>query len=117
MPSAARMPRERRRSARVALLGRLHGVAVSLDVPVTVTNLGLGGMAIETPVAFPVGAIQEFELTLGDESAVILRGKVIRSQKVTPSGATPSFVTGIQFIDEDEPVERAEVGHLIKRLE
>ena len=117
MPSAARMPRERRRSARVAILGRLHGVAVSLDVPVTVTDLSLGGMAIETPVSFPVGALQEFELTLGDESAVILRGKVIRSQKVAPSGATPSFVTGIQFIDEDASVESADVGQLIDRLE
>jgi len=111
------MSRERRRSARVAILGRLHGLAISLDVPVKVNDLSLGGMAIETPVAFPLGAVQEFQLTLGDESAVVLRGKVVRSQNVAPIGATPTFVTGVQFIDEEEPGEGVEVGQLIERLE
>jgi len=111
------MSRERRRSARVAILGRLHGLAISLDVPVKVNDLSLGGMAIETPVAFPLGAVQEFQLTLGDESAVVLRGKVVRSQNVAPAGATPTFVTGVQFIDEEEAGDGTEVGQLIDRLE
>ena len=111
------MARERRRSARVAILGRLHGLAISLDVPVKVNDLSLGGMAIETPVAFPLGAVQEFQLTLGDDSAVVLRGRVVRSQTVATTGAPPAFITGVQFIDDDESGDSAEVGHLIERLE
>jgi len=111
------MSRERRRSARVAILGRLHGLAISLDVPVRVTDLSLGGMAIETPVSFPVGAVQEFQLTLGDDSAVVLRGKVVRSENVAPADAEPTFVTGVQFIDEDEPGDNADVGQLMEKLD
>jgi hypothetical protein len=74
-------------------------------------------MAIETPVSFSIGAIQEFELTLGDESAVHLRGKVVRSENIAPANATPSFVIGVQFVDDEEPVESAEIGRLIERLE
>jgi hypothetical protein len=111
------MSRERRRSARVAIVGRLHGHAISLDVPVKVTDLSLGGMAIETPVSFPVGAVQEFQLTLGDESAVVLRGKVIRSQNVAEAGGAPAFVTGVEFIDDEEPADNAGVGQLIEKLD
>ena len=45
---------ERRRSPRVELVGRLHGHDVSLDVPVVVRELSLGGMAIETTFSFPI---------------------------------------------------------------
>ncbi len=110
------MAGERRRSARVAILGRLHGHAVSLDIPVKVNDLSLAGMAIETPMPFTIGAIQEFELTLGDESAVVLRGQVVRSHSSSPPGAPAVFVTGIQFID-DEPSDGSEVGQLIERLD
>jgi hypothetical protein len=110
------MAGERRRSARVAILGRLHGHAVSLDIPVKVSDLSLAGMAIETPMPFPVGAIQEFELTLGDETAVVLRGHVVRSHNISPPGAPAVFVTGVQFVD-DEPAESSEVGQLIERLD
>ncbi len=109
------MGNERRRSTRVEILGRLHGLVVSLDVPVTVTDLSLGGMAIETPVAFPMGAVQEFQLTLGDGSPVVLLGRVVRSQNSAPGGAPPVYVTGIQFIDE-EPAENDQVGGLIDKL-
>ena len=42
-------------------------------------------MAIETR-AFPLGAVQEFQLTLGDESAVVLRGKVVARRTSRPPG-------------------------------
>jgi len=109
------MSNERRRSTRVEILGRLHGLVVSLDVPVTVTDLSLGGMAIETPVAFAVGAVQEFQLTMGDGSPVVLLGRVIRSENSTPAGAPPVYATGIQFIDEESP-DASQVGDIIDKL-
>ncbi len=111
------MAGDRRRSARVAILGRLHGNVVSLDVPVAVNDLSLAGMAIQTPIPFTEGSVQEFELALGDNSSVVLRGQVIHSHNIAPSGAPALFLTGIQFLDEDEPAERSSVGQFIERLD
>ncbi|MGQ0737257.1 MAG: PilZ domain-containing protein [Acidobacteriota bacterium] len=92
------MSDDRRNNPRVRILGRLHGRAIALEVPVTVTEISLGGMGIQTDAPFPTGAVHEFELTLGDESVVTLRGKVVHCQKVP--GEAGGFLSGVQFTDE-----------------
>jgi hypothetical protein len=104
---------DRRRSPRIELLGRLHGHSVSLDLPVHVVQISMGGMAIETAVAFPVGAVHQFRLTLGDGSTTELTGKVMHSRNTAPAGDTPVYTTGIQFVEGDS--EDA-VGDLISGL-
>jgi hypothetical protein len=94
---------DRRINPRIRILGRLHGRAIALEVPVTVTEISLGGMAMLTDIPFPVGAVHEFELTLGDNSAVVLRGRVAHCQRVEQE--TPRFLSGVEFIDEGEDVE------------
>lgn len=107
---------DRRRAPRIELLGRLHGHSVSLDVPVTVLEISLGGMAIETGLPFPVGAVHLFRLTLGDDSTVELNGRVMHCRNVAPPDAAPTYVTGLQFV-EDEPSEIGPaVGNLIDRV-
>ena len=98
------MGSERRRSPRIEMLGRVHGRVTSLDVPVTVREMSLGGMSLETEFAFPEGAVHEFVLTLGDGSAVDLRGRVVRCAEISADDGTKRYVTGIQFID-DEPTD------------
>ena len=92
------MTNERRRNPRVAILGKLHGRVVTLDVPVTVTEISLGGMGIQTEMAFPVDAVHTFQLTLGDNSVVHLKGRVAHCQKV--AGEPDRYLSGIQFLDE-----------------
>ena len=89
---------DRRRNPRIQLLGRLHGRVVALEVAVTVTEISLGGMAIETEIDFPRGAEHEFKLTLGDDSTVRLRGRIAHSQRL--AGDPPRFLSGIEFIEE-----------------
>lgn len=89
---------DRRRNPRIQLLGRLHGSVVALEVAVTVTEISLGGMAIETEIDFPRGAEHEFQLTLGDDSTVRLKGRVAHSQKL--SGDAPRYLSGIEFVEE-----------------
>lgn len=96
------MDDDRRRSPRIELMGRLHGHSVSLDLPVRVVQMSLGGMAVETAVSFPVGAVHVFRLTLGDGSTTELTGRVMHSRNAAPDGATPVFTTGIQFVESDE---------------
>ncbi len=109
----ATMTDDRRRSPRIELLGRVHGHSVSLDLPVRVVQISLGGMAIETAMAFPVGAVHLFRLTLGDDSTTELTGRVMHSRNTAPDGATPVFTTGIQFVDGDSDDA---VGDLITRV-
>lgn len=95
------MSAERRRAPRVAILGRVHGHVASLDVPVTVREMSLGGLSMETAFAFPVGALHEFRLTLGDGASVLLKGRVVYSRETPgPSGGT-FYVTGVQFVDDE----------------
>lgn len=104
---------DRRRAPRIAIVGRLHGSSVTFDVPVLVRDFSLGGMAIQTDFQFPEGAIDTFEITLGDGSIVDLRGQVRHSRpEVTEDGRTV-YVTGIEFVGEDAETETRQVVHQI----
>lgn len=106
---------DRRRAPRIEILGRMHGHVVSLGVPVTVREISLGGLSMDTPFSFPVGAIHEFSLTLGDESAVQLRGRVVYCREgKAPDGST-LYVSGVAFV-EDEPEAEGGVGDLIDKI-
>jgi hypothetical protein len=107
---------ERRRSPRVAILGRLHGLAVALDVPVEVRDLSLGGISIDTPVPFPVGATQEFGLVMGDGSQLVLHGRILRCRDVSRVGI-PMFQLGVQFLEDQDPTESVAVGQILERLD
>jgi hypothetical protein len=110
------MTDDRRRSTRIELLGKLHGHSVSLNLPVKVVQISLGGMAIETGVPFPVGAVHTFRLTLGDDSTTEIAGRVMHSRATSPAGsAEPVYITGIQFVDAD-PDAADGVGDIIDRV-
>jgi len=97
------------------MLDRVQGRAVSLDVAVTVRDMSLGGMSIETAFPFPEGATHEFSLTLGDESSVLLRGRAVRSRTETSADGTLRYVTGIQFVDDDPDDATGSVGGFIDK--
>jgi len=99
------MNTDRRRSPRIEILGRLHGHSVTLDAPVVVRDFSLGGMAMETPFPFPVGATHDFRLTLGDGALVELRGRVMHCTQVAQQDDASLYLSGVHFIDEDETEE------------
>jgi len=101
---------ERRRSPRIEILGRLHGQVVALNVEVVVREMSLGGMSLEGPFAFPTGAVHEFRLTLGDGSMPLLSARVVYSRNISPPGSTPVYVTGVQFIDDED---KPEIGDIL----
>ena len=108
-------PADLRRSPRVEVLGKIQGQIVSLDVPVQVREISLGGMSFETEQSFPSGTVQEFMLTLGDGSGIELTGRIVYSRLTTDGGRT-FYVTGVQFVDEDTPSTGSPVGGLIDRV-
>ena len=106
---------DRRRSQRLQIFGTLHGHLVALDAPITVTEISLGGLGFETPIEFPIGIVHEFRLTLGDDSLVAVKGRVMHSRRLSAAGAPASFAVGVQFIDDD--VEVDSIATLIKSLD
>ena len=109
----ARPAPDRRRAPRIELLGELHGHLVSLDVAIEVVDISLNGALIRTPFAVPLGSVHEFKLTLGDESATVIRGIAVRSHDFGAADGGLQYETGFQFV-EDRGNE--DVDALIDRL-
>ena len=104
---------ERRGAPRYALHGRLHGQIISIETPVVVREMSLTGLSFECAMPFPVGAVHEFHLRLGDDSQVQLRGRIIRTYEEAQRDGTRLYITGVQFVD-DEAADDA--GGIIEKL-
>jgi Tfp pilus assembly protein PilZ len=107
-------PADRRSSTRVEVLGRIQGQVVSLDVPVLVREISLGGMSVETPQAFPVGSVNIFLLTLGDGAGIDVAGRIVYSRPSSDADRQ-FFVSGIQFVDQDDRNPEMPVSGLITK--
>src|SRR5262245_66411167 len=106
-------PADRRRSPRVEVIGKVQGRVASSDVLVEVREMSLGGMSIESATAFEVGAVTDFLLTLGDGAGIEVYGRTIYTRAVEGS-AEPRFLSGIQFVDQDEAARRPVDGIMSK---
>ena len=100
------------------MLGRVQGHSVSLDQPITVLEMSLGGMSIETGFPLEVGSLHAFRLTLGDGATIEVTARVrvsglVMHTRSTGEGDKVAFVTGLQFVDDEE--EPGGVGDLINR--
>jgi hypothetical protein len=108
---------ERRRAPRFELLGRVHGQIVSLATAVRVREISLGGLSFESTIAFPVGAIHEFRLQLGDASDVVLRARVVRCLQHGMIDGELRYTTAVQFLDDDPPpADEPTISHLIQKI-
>jgi len=108
---------DRRRSPRIEILGRVQGRLTSLDAPVGVLDISLGGMALETTFAFEVGSKHEFRLSLGDGSHVLLCGEIRHCRRVGGSEDGDHFITGVQFVEEAPSAGDTTVAGIIEEIE
>lgn len=92
------MTTDRRHTPRIQILGKLDGRAIALDVAVSVTEMSLGGMGIQTAIPFTVGEVHAFQVTLGDDSVVQLKGRVAHCTKL--EGESACYLSGIQFLED-----------------
>jgi len=107
---------ERRRAPRVDLVGQLHGQLVSMDIPINVREISLGGMSFQTPKPFEVNTRHEFMLTLGDGAGIVVLGRIAYCNKSVDRLSGEMFIVGLQFLDEDAENPDGEVGDLIRRV-
>lgn len=107
---------DRRRAPRVEVVGRLHGHVVSVDAPVTVREVSLGGLSFASTLVFPAGTVHEFRLTLGDDSSVLLRGRIVRSEQLMSDDGSVTYITGVQFLDDEPGDDASSIGDLIGKI-
>lgn len=88
---------DRRRELRIDLLADLQGHLITLDEQVTVRQVGLGGMTIETTAPLSPRVVHDFRLTLGGET-VIIKGRVMHSRVSVKQDAV-TYLSGVQFVD------------------
>src|ERR1700680_2840896 len=93
--------RERRRTPRVEVLGRIHGRMVALDVPITVLEIGRGGFLMRTTVDFPIGATHEFRFTSANCVPLVLHARIVHTLRTSGGGNLGSYVMGLEFSDPD----------------
>lgn len=100
---------ERRRAPRINLLQPLPGRVGPDGSPVSVRQMSLGGMLIDTPLSLSPLALHEFSLALDDHTVALVRGQVVHSRYVV-DGDTVTYTFGIAFAtlpeETDEQVRR-----------
>jgi hypothetical protein len=108
--------RERRRWVRTDVDGEVCAEVVSLgSTPVIVRDVAPGGIGIEGPLPFTIGATQVLKLTtptgldLGE-----LRVAVVSCRRATPDSLW--FVVGFAFLDAERPAIRARIDALCRAV-
>lgn len=94
---AAESGSERRKDVRVDLLAELQGHLVTLDERVSVTQVSLGGMTVETSAPLSPRIDHDFRVVFGAVS-VILHGRVVHS-RVRVQRDEVTYIAGVQFLD------------------
>jgi hypothetical protein len=108
------MTLERRRFPRIEILNRIHGHVTAFDVFVTVRDISLGGMSVETAFPFPEGALHEFRLTMGQQAQAVVQGRVLRSREHVRGDGGRVYISGIEFVEQVPPGVIAEMIEKIK---
>jgi len=108
---------ERRRAPRIQILGRLHGHVTTLRVAVAVREISLSGMSLETDFCFPIDAVHEFQLAMGDGSDATVMGRVVYSRDAGESDGVPKYLTGVAFIEGDDANDESPVEEIISKTQ
>jgi len=77
-----------------AIQGHIH----SHDVPVTLINVSHGGFLMRTPMAYAVGDVYKFRITVSGEHPIVLRGRGAHQSRIT-TNAAPEYLIGVAFTD------------------
>lgn len=87
------------------VLGELVG-GVMVFQPMTVTEIGLAGMQIETAGPLQLDSLHDFRLPL-DDRPVIVKGRVVHCRISDVDPARIRYRTGIEFIEPPEHARAA----------
>lgn len=100
---------ERRRDPRLDVLGELYGYIETLNIPLIVRDLSLGGCSIETHQPLESGSTQFIRIDVYDSLSVTVQARVAHSSRAPGADRPTRYISGMQFLDAD----RNQVGDLL----
>ena len=84
------------------ILGSLQG-EVKVYQPITVHQVSIGGMQVETAYPLHLDSLYDFRLTLRDRS-IVVKGRVAHSRIIDVDQDIVMYRSGIEFIEPSQPV-------------
>jgi hypothetical protein len=93
-------PDDRRDEERLAVLGGLQGEVMILQ-PMAITEIGCGGVQVETAFPFHIDSLHEIRLALGDRP-IVVKGRVTHCTIIDVDQEFVRYRSGIQFIELSE---------------
>ena len=105
---------ERRHSPRMDSEQLLRAELVTReDLELSVLDLGMGGILVESAVPFMPNAEHEFRITTADgQEAAVLKVRTVYCHRRTASESAPSYSSGFAFLNTDAPA----TSHCIQAL-
>jgi hypothetical protein len=91
---------DRRRSARLEVLGRIQGELRALDLPITVLNVSQGGFLMQAPLDFPLGGSHDFRFTAPGREPIVLTAHVVHVMSAIGAGSA-TYLLGLEFEQQD----------------
>jgi hypothetical protein len=101
---------DRRQTPRVDLLQEFEGRLLALDEPVTVQQLGPGGLTIVAAVPLSPSQIHDLRMTLDDE-VISERARVVHTRTLI-NGDDVTYASGMAFVDPPKET-RAIIEHFL----
>ena len=84
------------------ILGSLQG-EVKVYQSITVHQVSIGGMQVETAFPLHLDSLYDFRLTLRDRS-IVVKGRVAHSRIIDVDQDIVMYRSGIEFIEPSQPV-------------
>jgi hypothetical protein len=91
---------ERRDDERVSILGELPG-EVMVFQPMAITEIGRGGLQIETSFPFHIDSLHQLRLALGDQP-IVVQGRVTHCSIIDVDQEFVRYRSGIEFVELSE---------------
>ena len=99
-----------RSGPRVPILGHLGGEITVIE-PLSVKELGPGGVTIETRFPLLIDSLHELRLTLGQRT-IVVKGRVVHSHISDIDPDAVAYHSGIEFVEAPGHVQDAVTAFL-----
>ena len=93
----ADMSSDKRDRERVPLEGQVKG-EVMVFQPMTILDISIGGVQIETAFAFQLDSLHDFRLSLGDRS-VVVKGRIAHCHIGELTDVAALYRTGVELVE------------------
>lgn len=104
------MSPDQRGAERLPILGRLTA-EVTVFQPMTVRDISVTGLSIETSFPMHLDSLHDLRLSLG-ERVLVVKGRVVHSRIVDVGHDVVTYSVGVDFIEPSERVTSAIADYL-----